>query len=128
MKKPDRLTELIISRQLVSVMNKTKWKEVANALTSNEAFVPDVRVKSAYNEQPSGFCGYDWELIRHGESRDIEWMDIDPMKREYVGRLVERQKTDYSDWVREALSGHSIPFVEANGLFRITGYLQPSGF
>jgi hypothetical protein len=127
MKKPDRLTELIISRQLVSAMNKTKWKEVANVLTSNKVFIPDVRVKSVYNEQASGFCGYDWELIKHGESRDIEWMDIDPIKREHIGRLVEPAQSDFSNWVREALTSYSIPFVEADGLFRINGYLQPSG-
>ena len=109
-------------------MNKTKWKEVANALTSNEVFRPDTREKSIYNVQPSGFSGYDWELIKRGDSHHIEWMDIDPIKRKYIGKLVEQKETDFSEWVRRALTSYSIPFTESDGLFRINGYLQPSGF
>jgi len=53
-------------------------------------------------------------------------MDIDPVRRERVGRLVAPSETDFIDWVREALNRYSIPFVEADGLFRINGYLQPA--
>lgn len=64
--------------------------------------------------------------MKLGETRIIKWLEIDPVCREWVGRLVAEQQTDFSDWVRESLLKHSVPFAEANGLFRIDAYLQPA--
>jgi hypothetical protein len=126
MKTFDKLTEQIFDRQLVSVMNRTKWQRVAQTLTSNPVFNPQTRVQYL-DGYVGGFSHEDWDWVKSGDTRVIEWMDIDPIKREHIGRLVEPAQSDFSNWVREALTSYSIPFVEADGLFRINGYLQPSG-
>lgn len=122
----DKLTQLIFSHQLVSVMNRTKWRELADAMTSNEAFNPTVRVSYVDGYKPAGFSHLDWEWVRRGDARIIKWIEIDPVRRSYVGRLVKQQAMDFSDWVRECLLQHSIPFVESEGIFRVNGYLQPA--
>ncbi|MDF9795358.1 hypothetical protein OKW21_000621 [Catalinimonas alkaloidigena] len=126
MKKTDFLTKLIFSRQLVSVMNRTKWKELADEMTSNQDFNPKVRIKYLEDELPLGFSHLDWEWVKFGDSRVIEWMEIDSVKREYVGRLIDDKEKDYSEWIRKRLKANSIPFDESDGIFRILGYLSPT--
>jgi hypothetical protein len=124
--KSDKLTEFIFAQQLVSVMNRTKWRELAHILTSNEQFIPNVRVGYVNGYEATGFARLDWEWVKFGDSRVIKWLEIDPIKRENIGRLIEQKTTDFSEWVRISLLSHSIPFTEIDSLFRIDGYLQPS--
>jgi hypothetical protein len=126
MRKDDKLTELIFSRQLVSVMNRTKWRELATVITSRDDFTPKVRVRYVDGYAPEGFSYLDWEWVRLGDARVIERLDIDPIKREYVGRLVKQVETDFSEWIRQVLSQHSIAFEEVDKSFRINAYLLPS--
>jgi len=122
----DKLTELIFAQQLVSVMNQTKWWELAEVITSHRDFTPTVRLGYVDGYAPTGFSRLDWEWVKLGDTRIIKWVEIDPVRYDWVGRLVTEQQTDFSDWVRESLLKHSIPFVQADGLFRIDAYLQPS--
>ncbi|GAB3827822.1 DUF6678 family protein [Hymenobacter jeollabukensis] len=124
--KEDPLTAFIYANQLASVMNQTKWRELADALTSNPAFEPEVRVQYLLDDRPDGFGLLEWDSVRHRDSRFIEWMDIDPVRRQRVGRLVDDTRTDFTPWVKSALERHSIPFTEQDGLFRIYGYLRPN--
>jgi hypothetical protein len=125
MRKNDKLTKLIFDRQLVSVMNQTKWREFASAMTANPAFTPTARV-TYIDGCVSSFSYLDWECIRLGENRMFERIDLDPIKREYAGRLIGQTETDFSEWIKQALNQHSIPFEEIDGLFRINGYLCPT--
>lgn len=125
MRKNDKLTKLIFDRQLVSVMNQTKWREFASAMTSNPAFIPTAKV-TYIDGYVSDFSYLDWECIRLGENRMFEKIDIDPIKREYIGRLVSQAETDFSEWVKQALNQYSIPFEKIDGIFRINGYLTPA--
>ncbi|AII51693.1 DUF6678 family protein, partial [Hymenobacter sp. APR13] len=123
----DKLTEFIFANQLSSVMNRTKWKELAQEMTSHPEFNPEVRIK--YLDDPvagSSFCHLDWEWVKLGDARIIEWIEIDSTRRTYVGQLVDKSTSDFSSWVRQALCKHSIPFDEAEGIFRINGYLKPN--
>ena len=45
MKSKDLIAPHINNNQLASVMNKTKWRELAELMTSNNDFNPVVRVK-----------------------------------------------------------------------------------
>jgi len=120
--------QLAFDRQLVSVMNRTKWRELVDILGSNSDFVPQTRLKYIDGKAHDRFSYLDSYLIKFGGfTRAIEWLEINPLMREHVGWLVAHKETDFSDWIREALTSYSIPFVEADGLFRINGYLQPSG-
>ncbi len=122
----DKLTQLIFDQQLVSVMNRTKWRELAKVLTSNEEFTPGIRLGYLDGYESTGFCGLDWEWVKFGESRVIKWLEISPIRRDYIGRLVKKQETDFSDWVRCSLTEYTIPFTESEGIFRIDAYLQPT--
>lgn len=123
----DKLTEFIFANQLSSVMNRTKWKELAREMTSNPEFNPEVRIKYI-DDELTGYSFYhlDWEWVKFGDARIIEWMEIDSSRRVYVGRLVNKSTSDFSAWVRQSLQKHSIPFDETEGIFRINGYLKPN--
>nr|GFD43244.1 hypothetical protein [Tanacetum cinerariifolium] len=127
MSKDDKYLQLAFDRQLVSVMNRTKWRELVDILGSNPDFTPQIRLKYIDGKAPDRFSYLDSYLIKFGGfTRAIEWFEINPILRERVGLLVAHKETDFSDWVREALTSYFIPFVEADCLFRINGYLQPS--
>jgi len=122
----DKLTQLIFDQQLISVMNRTKWRELAKALTSNKELTPDVKLGYLDGYESTSFCSLDWEWVKFGESRVIKWLEISPVRRDYIGRLVKEQETDFSDWVRSSLAEYTIPFTESGGTFRIDAYLQPN--
>jgi hypothetical protein len=127
MKSKDPEIAYIQANQLASAMNKTKWRKLAAAMTSNPDFEPEVRVRHLLDkEEPGGFTFLDWEWVKYGETRGIEWMELHPIRRDYVGRLVADKQTDFTQWLRAALLGQSIPFEEADGIFKIRGYIRPN--
>jgi len=127
MNQKDPITSYINKHQLASAMNKTKWRELAAVMTSNTDFDPRVRVRHLLDEsQVTGFTHLDWELIKLGETNWIEWMEIDPIRRDYVGRLVNDKEVDFTEWIRAALLSKTIPFEEVDGVFKIRGYIRPS--
>lgn len=127
MNQKDPIFSHINSNQLASVMNKTKWRELAALMTSNPEFSPLVRTRHLLDKtQVTGFAYHDWECIKLGETNWIEWMEIDPIRRDYVGRLVDDKEVDFTEWVRAALLSKTIPFEEIDGVFKIRGYIRPN--
>ncbi len=127
MKQKDPISAQISIYQFASVMNKTKWRELAALMTSNPEFSPLVRVRHLLDEtQVTGFAHLDWEWMKFGETNWIEWMEIDPIRRDYVGRLVDDKEVDFTEWVRVVLLSKSIPFEEEDGIFKIRGYIRPN--
>ena len=123
----DPVANCIQANQLASVMNKTKWRKLASAMTSNCDFEPEVRVKHLLDkEEPGGFTLLDWEWVKYGETNWIDWMELSPIRREYVGRLVDDKQTDFTEWLRTALRSQSIPFEETDGIFTVRGYIWPN--
>ncbi|WP_444894538.1 DUF6678 family protein [Microbulbifer sp. TRSA001] len=115
--------KFIEERRLVSYMNKTKWRELANAITSNSDFEPQVRLKYLRDlEAMPGFSLLDWEWVRYGQSNCIEWMDIDPFKRERRGNLLSDRITDFSGFIATVLKKYNIPYSFENGCYRVWGY------
>ncbi len=107
-------------------MNKTKWRELAKLMTSNYDFNPVVRIKYLLDNTLGGFSHLDWEWVKLGDSREIEWLEIDPIRRDYVGRLVTTKELDFTEWVRAALLSKTIPFDETDGILKIRGYIRPN--
>jgi len=103
-------------------MNKTKWRELAISLTSNAKFEPKVSIKILGELSPSGFSHLDWEWVKHGSSSCIEWIMIDPIKREYLGKLVSDRETDFSEFVEQSLRGSNIPYTVDSGFYKVWGY------
>ena len=123
----DLVADYIKATQLASAMNKTKWRRLAAAMTSNPDFEPQVRVKHLLDkEEPAGFTFLDWEWMKYGETKWIDWMELSPVHRKYVGRLVDDKQTDFTDWLRTALMGQSIPFEEIDNIFKVSGYIRPN--
>ena len=107
----DPIAKYIEANQLASAMNRTKWRNLAFAMVSNPAFIPQVREKHLLDkEEPTGFTFLDWEWVKYGETRGIDWLELSPIRRDYVGRLVADHQTDFSEWLRATLLSHSIPF------------------
>ncbi|HEX8349558.1 MAG TPA: DUF6678 family protein [Hymenobacter sp.] len=127
MKPKDFIASHINKHRLASAMNKTKWRELAAVMTSNPDFNPLVRVRHLLDEtQVTGFAHLDWELIKLGETNWIEWIEIDPIRRDYVGRLVNEKEVNFTEWVRAALLSKTIPSEEIDGIFRVRGYIRPN--
>ncbi|MCL1121358.1 hypothetical protein N7V09_15340 [Shewanella seohaensis] len=111
--------------QLTSVMSLTKWRQLELALHEKPEFVPHVRYKLLEDEGPNpGFTPVWWdELLAICER--IEWLEIDPLKREHRGRLLPEKTTDFTDYIEAQLHKYRLPYSkEAQGL-RIWGYLRP---
>ncbi|MCT8865586.1 DUF6678 family protein [Shewanella xiamenensis] len=111
--------------QLTSVMNLTKWRKLEQALHEAPEFVPHVRYKLLEDEGPTpGFTPVWWdELLAICER--IEWLEIDPLKREHCGRLLPEKTTDFTDYIEAQLHKYRLPYSkEAQGI-RIWGYLRP---
>lgn len=106
-------------------MNKTKWKELADAFTDHAEFQPNVRFKYLRDDDAMpGFSFPDWEWVRKGISSCIEWMDIDPIRKEHCGRLLPDSETDFSNFVVSVLAKYQIPYSIENGVYRVWGYTQ----
>lgn len=122
----EKYLKFINENQLVSVMNKTKWSELADAMTSGIDFEPIVRLKYLLDaDAMPGFSLLDWEWVRDGNTRCIEWMDIDPIKREHTGQLIPDKETDFSAFVIEKLKENNIPYSIENCIYRVWGYTYP---
>lgn len=118
--------EIANKLNLSSVMNKTKWRELAIALDSNREFTPVIRAKYIFDALPMpGFSFFDWELLIQGESENIEWIEIDPIKREYMGQLVPDKETDFSKFIKNTLSQFNIPYSLENSFYKVWGYVNP---
>lgn len=121
------ILQYIKANQLSSVMNKTKWKELANSMTSNNNFEPQVWLKYLLDKEPMpGFTFLDWEWVKNDDISNIEWMEIDPVKKEHQGSLINDKETNYSAFIEHELKRHNIPFSVENGNFKIWGYTWPN--
>ena len=85
--------DFINKNQLVSFMNKTKWRQLAVALTSNKNFKPKIKLQYLDDNIKTAFSFLDWEWIIYGETACIRTMEIDPIKRIYQGHLINDNKT-----------------------------------
>jgi len=121
--KDDSLQQYIVKHQLSSWMNNTKWKELINEITSKEDFDPSVNIKTVFDKKNNGlFSPVWWNEVESDGFELIEWMEINPIKTEQIGRLVEPKNEDFSDFIENCLKMHSIPYEIKEGIFKIYGY------
>ncbi len=112
----------------VSFMNNTRWRSLAEILSSQKEFEPMVRLKYLRDTEPMpGFSFLDWEWIKHGNPACIEWMDIDPIKRERQGKLIPDKETDLRKYIKASLNKAKIKYSIEDRKFRVWGYakIQP---
>lgn len=118
-----KLTEIIMERQLVSVMNQTKWRELCQELAQNNELDPDVRLKYLYSDQVFGFSPVWWnEVLR--EASAIEWLDFNPIKLKPRYGLIPAKETDISNEIIQILKKYNIPYSVEQSYIRVWGYFN----
>ena len=115
--------KVIAERQLVSVMNQTKWRELCQEFSQNNELDPSVRLKYIYSNEVFGFSPVWWHEILL-EARAIEWLDFNPIKREPSDRIVSAKKTNISNEILKILKIHNIPYSMEQSYIRVWGYFN----
>lgn len=111
---------------MASLMNATKWRALAAALTRTDRAGPKVRIKYLLEDRPCpGFSNLDWKWVKHGQSSVIEWLEIDPIARTFRGRLIPDKEEDKSEAIEAALKSVGVPFSIEGGRYRVWGYIKP---
>ena len=118
-----KLLNTINNRQLVSVMNQTKWRELCDDFAQLRALKISVRYKLVTGEV-DGFSPVWWdELFEY--SPQIEWIEFNPIVKEYRGRLVTDNQVDRSEEILNVFRKHSIRYSKEQSHFKVWGYLSP---
>lgn len=116
----------ISENQLISCMNDTKWKELIYAINTIVGYEPMVNIRWIFDEKnKGGFSQMHWAEVAEDGFERIEQMQIDPIKKQYVGRLVAPQTTDFTEQLKTSLDKHHIPYDFEGGIFTIYGYRRP---
>lgn len=118
-----RLLKIRNERQLVSVMNRTKWQELCHAMSTTLDLDPEVRYKCIDAEQIFGFSTVWWDEL-FTLSTAIEWLDFDPVKRTHRGRLVADHCVDQSKEIQGILQSLNIPFSIESPYLRVWAYFN----
>ena len=119
----ENLLKIINKRQLVSVMNKTKWCELCEEFESLQSLNVNVRYKLIATDQLFGFSPVWWRQLFE-ETPFIEWLEFDPIVTEYRGRLISHKEIDRSAEIVNVLQKHSISYSKEQSYFRVWGYIS----
>lgn len=106
-----RLTKMIQRGEIYPVLNDTKWAELrSEMLAAPPEQAPQFRARSVF--APSHFCtAWDGEFYHHMQPvADIEWLEL---------------RASSSEWLRNTLHKHNIPYSIENGVVRVWGYTRP---
>lgn len=116
----------ISENQLTSYMNHTKWVAFVKGINSIDGYEPMVNIKQIFDEENNGaFTQVNWTEVAQDGFERIERIQIDPIKKQYVGRLVAPQTTDFTEQLKTSLDKHHIPYDFEGGIFTIYGYRRP---
>lgn len=124
-----RVMKTVAERNLVSVMNDTKWRELQGAVINTLLFPPPYQAKylledRLYPEEFETDVSYwgDWiEGIVPFYS--VEWIRIRPRYLKHRGRLVSPEVIDITDDFVKLLKELSIPYRLENDTYIIYGYV-----
>jgi hypothetical protein len=118
----ENLLNIINSRQLVSVMNNTKWRELCEEFEKLQHLNLKVRYKLITTDQLLGFSPVWWrELFEHASQ--IEWLEFDPIVTEHRGQLITHKEINKSVEILNVLQKHSIRYSKEQSYFRVWGYI-----
>lgn len=124
-----RVMKTLAERNLVSVMNDTKWRELQDAVINTILFPPPYQAKylledRLYPEEFETDVSYwgDWiEGIVPFYS--VEWIRVRPRYLKHRGRLVSPEVIDITDEFVKLLKELSIPYRLENDTYIIYGYV-----
>lgn len=119
-----RIFSYLQTEGIASLMNATKWRELATCMQGIKQGRLLVRVKYLLDDEPSGFACLDWEWVKHGDASVIEWLEIDPVFRTFQGRLIQDKAEDLAAVLKTALRAIGLPCSAEGGRFRVWGYVR----
>lgn len=127
--------QIVKQRNLYSLMNDTKWRELRRAVLADMPFNPAYIMKTLFEQEypfeedfQNDVCYFgDWhEGFTYGEYYHgyfaIEWVKVRPRYLKYCGRLIEPEVIDASDQFEKILNQYQIPYELENGMYCIYGY------
>ena len=124
----DRVMRKVAERQLCSMMNDTKWKELQGAMATLP-FPPPYQIKFVCEETatPSTFDADvtfwgDWGNECLLPFYGIEWILVRPRYARHRGKLVSDEIVDETQEFVSVLAKFSIPYMEKDGAYIIYGY------
>jgi len=127
--------QIVQQRNLYSLMNDTKWRELRMSVLNEMPFGPPYIMKTLFEQE----CKYeeefqndvcylgDWyEGLTYGEYFHgyfaIEWMKVRPRYLKSRGKLIGPEVIDASDQFEKILNQYHIPYEIENGMYCIYGY------
>jgi len=119
----EALLKVIDQRQLVSVMNKTKWKELCSSFSDKCKISPVVRYKLIYEDNILGFSKVWWNEL-FDDSAAIEWLDFDPIEHEFRGHLLSDKDTDIRSEILDVFRKFNISYSIEGKYYRVWGYIN----
>lgn len=129
-----QILNIINERQLVSIMNATKWNRLVEGI-STLPFAPAFQLKMITELElvPPTFSSHitylgDWQHleIKSWRFSAIEWIKIRPVLYRHVGQLLPDEKIDISNELQQLLVREKLHYEQVNGDFVVYGYVPKS--
>ncbi|MFC5048417.1 DUF6678 family protein [Aquimarina hainanensis] len=128
-----QVKEIIVRKNLSSIMNDTKWIELQKGIETlpfppayNEKLIQWDKARFRFSDldkEPAYFG--DWSSYWEEGLPvffTIEWLEIRPRYQKYLGRLVAPKVIDITTALLQLLKEINIPFEQENGSVMIYGY------
>jgi len=125
-----KLRSLIARECKRSLMNDAKWNKALVELRKCQArfrlkLLTDSEVSpwdSIVPDSPENYI----ELPAVGPvlCLEVEWLDIDPIERRRVGRLVPDQLIDHTKSIERTVASLSLPYSKEESFLRIWGHVR----
>ena len=122
-----KLTKYIYENGYSSLLNNTKWKEIVAVLENIENYNPRVYIKYILeteidNKSKISYHPVWWSEVECEGFEYIEYLEINPIKETYIGRLIEKRKEDFTRIIQRGLDKYTIPYENDSGIIKIYGY------
>jgi hypothetical protein len=125
-----KVIRIIDEKQMYSVMNDTKWRELQSAVLESLPFPPPFQIKDVLGKEPfpKDFEEDVWYLGDWIEGLNpfysIEWIRVRPRYLKNIGKLLPQTRIDITEEFKSILLKCSIPFKEDKDTIYIYGYIQ----
>lgn len=125
-----RVFEAIAERNLVSIMNDTKWRELQDAVINTLLFPPPYQGKYLLEDRlhPEEF---ETDVWYWGDWKEgivpfyrVEWIRVRPRYLKHRGSLISPELIDITDDFVNILKELSIPYRLDNDTYYIYGYIS----
>lgn len=126
----EKVMNAVSERQLASIMNNTKWRELQSAVLNTLPFPPPFQAKYVLEDAPSPneFEDDVWYVGDWIEGLmpfyHVEWINVRPRHLVSKGRLVQPEVIDITEKFIGILNEHSIPYYRDSKSIYIYGYIS----